>query len=119
MYPHAKGGSDRGMWITYSYPQDKLFIPTPPIVINSGMWITWNLYVNKVIWLCQSVMLDGKDDGVAVKDPTHNILPSLSSFGMAGDLCIPTISSSMALVIGEASSTLSPESMNRDRYKDL
>jgi hypothetical protein len=64
-------------------------------------------------------MLDGKDDGVAVKDPTFNILLSFSSFGMAGDLCIPTISSSMALLIGEASSTLSPSPMNRDKYGDI
>ena len=68
VYPHAKGGSDRGMWIT-------LF--TPPLLCG---------YVDKFIWYCRYDMLDGRDDGFAVYDPNFNILPSLSSYGMAGDL---------------------------------
>ena len=63
MYPHAKGGTDRGMWIT-------LFTP-------SYSYQQWD--VDKFIRYCQSVMLDGKDDGVAVKDPNFNVLPNLSS----------------------------------------
>ena len=63
MYPHAKGGLYGGMWIT--------LLPHPSCV---DMWITWNLYVNKVVWYCQSVMLDGRDDGIAVKVPIPNVL---------------------------------------------
>lgn len=42
--------------------------------------------VDKLVWLCHYDRFDGKDDGVAVKDPNINFLLSFSSRGMAGDL---------------------------------
>ena len=79
---YSKGGYGRGV------PLQGGYAPMP----KGGVLITFYLLtyspplVDNLIRYCQSVMLVGRDDGSDVYDPKFNVLPNLSSCGMAGDL---------------------------------
>ena len=63
-------------------------------------------------------MFDGTDDERALKLPKFRTLFNLRSCGMAGDLRIPSNSSSIAFVMGEVISSLSLSAAKMDKYGD-